>query len=182
MTAVGILIASTALESAASSGLTALPHETGGILLGFRTPDLVVVTRTLTVPDPRSSPHSYRRHRRRAQAKMAAAGTKTTPAIGYVGEWHTHPADCPPSRTDIRALAATARLSTAPVAMIVFAYRSDGALRTYGLTAAVGGICPVPAINPVDMFTVEPTFTNDTAASLEAEASEALITHRRLVD
>lgn len=173
MTAVGILITSTAVGSATTNGLAALPYETGGILLGFRTPDLVVVTRTLTVPDPRSSPHSYRRHRRRAQAQMAAAGIETTPAIGYVGEWHTHPADCPPSRTDIRALAATARLNTAPVALIVFAYRADGSLRTHGLTA-VREIWPVPAISPIHMFSVEPTVTNDTSAGLEAEATEAL--------
>lgn len=173
MTAVGILITSTAVGSATTNGLAALPRETGGVLLGFRTPDLVVVTRTLTVPDPRSSPHSYRRHRRRAQAQMAAAGIETTPAIGYVGEWHTHPADCPPSRTDIRALASTARLNPAPVALIVLAFSADGSLRNHGLTA-IREPWPVPAISPVRMFSFEPTVTNDTATSLEAEAIQAL--------
>ncbi len=173
MTAVGILITGTALDAATTDGLAALPQETGGILLGFRTPDLVVVTRALTVPDPRSSRHSYRRHRRRAQAQMAAVGLDATPAIGYVGEWHTHPADCPPSRTDIRALTATARLTTAPVALIVLAYCADRSLATHGLTA-VREPWPVPAISPVHMFSVDPTVTDDTVASLEAEAIEAL--------
>ena len=173
MTPVGIVVTDTSLDAATTDGLAALPHETGGILLGFRTPDLVVVTRALTVPDPRSSRHSYRRHRRRAQALMAASGITETPGIGYVGEWHTHPADCPPSRIDIRALAATARLTTAPVALIVLAYGADRSLAVHGLTA-VRESWPVPAVSPVHVFPVNPTVTDDTAASLEAEAAEAL--------
>ncbi len=173
MTATGILITGTALHAAITDGLAALPQETGGILLGFRTPDLVVVTRALTVPDPQSSRHSYRRHRCRAQAQMAAAGVNTTPAIGYVGEWHTHPADCPPSRTDTRALTATARLTTAPVALIVLAYRANHSVTTHGLTA-VRESWPVRAVSPVHMCAVDPTVTDDTAASLETEAIEAL--------
>ncbi len=173
MTAVGILITGTALDAATTDGLAALPQETGGILLGFRTPDLVVVTRALTVPDPHSNRHSYRRHRRRAQAQMAAAGVAATPAIGYVGEWHTHPADCPPSHTDTRALTATARLTTAPVALIVLAYRANHSVATHGLTA-VREPWPVPAVSPVHMCRVDPTVTDDTAASLEAEATDAL--------
>jgi integrative and conjugative element protein (TIGR02256 family) len=173
MTPVGILITGTALDAAITDGLAALPQETGGILLGFRTPDLVVVTRALTVPDPRSSRHSYRRHRRRAQAQMAAVGINETPGIGYVGEWHTHPADCPPSRIDIRALTATARLTTTPVALIVLAHRADQSVAVHGLTA-VREPWPVPAVSPVQLFPASPTVTDDTAASLEAEAAEAL--------
>ncbi len=169
----GILIARAALDAVLAAGEQALPVETGGILLGFRTPDLVVVTRTLTVPDPRGSRHSYRRHRRRAQAQMAAAGINETPGIGYVGEWHTHPADCPPSRIDIRALTATARLTTAPVALIVLAYRADRSVAVHGLTA-VREPWPVPAVSPVQLFSASPTVTDDTTASLEAEAAEAL--------
>ena len=173
MTAVGILITATALDAAITDGLAGLPQETGGILLGFRTPHMVVVTRTLTVPDPHSSRYSYRRHRRRAQAQMAAAGFAATPAIGYVGEWHTHPADCPPSRTDIQALTATAKLATAPVALIVLAYHADQPHRTHGLTA-VRAAWPVAAASPVRTFPAELTVTHDTATSLEAEATEAL--------
>ena len=173
MTPVGILITGTALDAATTDGLAALPQETGGILLGFRTLDLVVVTRALTVPDPRSSRHTYRRHRRRAQAQMAAAGINETPGIGYVGEWHTHPADCPPSRIDIRALTATARLTTAPVALIVLAYRADRSVAVHGLTA-VREPWPVPAVSPVQLFSASPTVTDDTTASLDAEAAEAL--------
>jgi integrative and conjugative element protein (TIGR02256 family) len=172
MTPVGILITGTALDAATTDGLAALPQETGGILLGFRTPDLVVVTRTLTVHDPRGSRHSYRRHRRRAQAQMAAAGINETPGIGYVGEWHTHPADCPPSRIDIRALMATARLTTAPVALIVLAYGTDRSVAVHGLTAVREW--PVPAVSPVQLFPASHSVTDDTAASLEAEAAEAL--------
>ena len=173
MTAVGILITATALDAAVTDGLAGLPQETGGILLGFRAPHLVVVTRTLTVPDPRSSRYSYRRQRRRAQARMAAAGLAATPAIGYVGEWHTHPVDCPPSRTDIQALIATAMLSTAPVALIVLAYRADRSPRTHGLTAVRAPWLAAP-VSSVRTFPADLTVTHDTAASLEGEATAAL--------
>jgi len=173
MTPVGILLTASALHVATTDGLAALPQETGGILLGFRTSDLVVVTQALTVADPRSNRHSYQRHRQAAQAKMAAAGINKTPGIGYVGEWHTHPLDCPPSATDIRALTATARLTTTAVALIVLAHRADRSVAIHGLTAARKP-CPVPAISPVHLYLASPTVTDDDAASLEAEAVEAL--------
>lgn len=173
--ATGLLVARGALDAALDDGRGALPKETGGILLGFRTPDLIVVTRLLTVPDPRSSRHSYRRRRRHAQAQMAAARADGAGAVGYVGEWHTHPADQPPSRTDLRALAATARLAAGPVALLVLAYPAAGPEVLHGLVA-VRQPWPIPAISPVDFFADGLTVTDDTAASLEAEAA-ALLTH-----
>lgn len=170
--AVGLVITRAAVRSAAVAGAAALPYETGGVLIGFRTPDLVVVTRTLCVPDPRSSPHRYRRDRRRAQAQMAAAGINTISPMGYVGEWHTHPADFPPSRTDERALASTARSTGQPVALMVLAYRPDGIFGLYGQTA----LCesgPVLGSRRIRIFPVAPTVTDDTTDSLEAEATEA---------
>lgn len=169
----GILVARGPLDASLDDGRAALPKETGGILLGFRTPDLVVVTRLLTVPDPRSSRHSYRRRRRHAQDQMAAARTDDAGAVGYVGEWHTHPADQPPSRTDLRALAATARLAAGPVALLVLAYPAAGPEILHGLVA-VRQPWPIPAISPVDFATGALTITDDTADSLEAEAAALL--------
>lgn len=171
---VGTLVTRTAIDSAVRDGRTALPRETGGILMGFRTPVAVVVTRMLTVPDPRSSPHSYLRRRRRAQAQMAATHTETPRVVGYVGEWHTHPEDEEPSRTDLRAIAETARLASDTVALLVLSYPATGPARVYGRVAVRRGSWPIAVMDPVDIIGKCVTITEDTAASLEAEAARAL--------
>jgi integrative and conjugative element protein (TIGR02256 family) len=167
----GILVTSMALRGADDAARAALPDETGGILLGFHTPDLIVVTRILLVPDPHSSRHSYLRHRLRAQAQMAANHTDLPSIVGYVGEWHTHPADLGPSRTDARTLGATARLAASPVALIVLAYPPTGQARTHGMVALKHASWPTATIGRIDVITSQISITNDTAASLEAEAT-----------
>ncbi|MCW2535954.1 MAG: hypothetical protein JWQ26_1653 [Modestobacter sp.] len=169
----GILIARAALDTLLTAGEESLPLETGGILLGFRAPGAIVITRALIVPDPRSSRHSYLLHGRRAQALMAAARTDAPAVVGYVGEWHTHPADMPPSRTDQRALGAAARMAAGPVALVVPAYPASGPARVHGLIATRQP-WPVPAISPVDLSRADVQVTDDTADSLEAEATTLL--------
>lgn len=168
---VGILIARSAFVAAVADGTTALPRETGGILLGFRTPENIVVTRALTVPDPSSSGHGYLRHHRRAQARMALDRGDAPIVVGYVGEWHTHPADVGPSRTDLRALGATARLAEGPVGLVVLADPAHGPAHVHGVVAVCHAIWPVAAINPVDATAARVVVTDDTAASIEAEAA-----------
>ncbi|MGY1887749.1 Mov34/MPN/PAD-1 family protein [Blastococcus sp. SYSU DS0753] len=173
----GILIARAALDTVLAAGEESLPLETGGILLGFRAPGVIVATRALVVPDPRSSRHSYLLHGRRAQALMAAARTDAPAVVGYVGEWHIHPADVPPSRTDERALGAAARMAAGPVALVVPAYPASGPVRVHGLVAARRP-WPVPAISPVDMVVTAVEVIDDTPGSLEAEATT--LTERNL--
>ncbi|MEO3922751.1 Mov34/MPN/PAD-1 family protein [Micromonosporaceae bacterium B7E4] len=166
-----ILITRQAFDATIVDGMAALPHETGGILLGFRTPSLVVVTRTVTVVDPQSSWRGYVRRHRQAQARMAIGRGDAPPVVGYVGEWHTHPADIGPSRTDLRALAAIARLAQGPVVLVVLADPAQGLSRVHGRVAICQDIWPVAAINPVRIESAEVAITEDTAASLEAEAT-----------
>ncbi|GAA0305402.1 Mov34/MPN/PAD-1 family protein [Kineococcus aurantiacus] len=172
----GILITRTALHEAATAGAAALPMETGGILLGFRTPDLVVVTRTVTVPDPRSNSRSYLRRREPAQALLNAAPmpAQDLQVVGYVGEWHTHPADSPPSRTDIQALGDTARLLDAPAALIVLTYTQAGHLANVHGLIALRDPWPIRVISPVTVNAVTPTVTDDSTTTLEAEAAHTL--------
>ncbi len=165
-----ILIARAALDVLLAAGEQALPVETGGVLLGFRAEGGVVITRSLVVPDPRSSRHSYLLHGRRAQALMTAVRDDVPSVVGYVGEWHTHPADTPPSRTDQRALGTAARLAAGLVAQLVPAFSQAGPVRLYGLVAERHP-WPVPAISPVDMVPVAVTVIDDTPDSLEAEAT-----------
>lgn len=170
-----MLIARTALDTVLDAGQQALPLEAGGIILGFRTPGTIVITRALVVPDPNGSHRSYLRHRRRAQSLMAIASADAPVVVGYVGEWHTHPADAPPSQTDRRALGAIARLAGGPVALLVPAFSGDGSVRLHGLIAQARP-WPVPAISPVHLEWADVQPVDDTPDSLEAEAA-TLVPH-----
>ena len=165
-----MLISHAALDTALDAGQQALPLETGGILLGFRTPGTIVITRALVVADPHGSHRSYLRHRHRAQSLMATASDDAPSVVGYVGEWHTHPDDAPPSHTDRRALGAIARLTAGPVALLVPAYSVTGPVRLHGLIAQTRP-WPVLAISPVHLERTDVQPVDDTPDSLEAEAA-----------
>jgi integrative and conjugative element protein (TIGR02256 family) len=167
----GILITRQVFDTTIADGTSALPNETGGILLGFRTPELIVATRAVTVADPHSTRHDYLRRHRKAQARMAIGRGDAPPVVGYVGEWHTHPACVGPSRTDLRALAAIARLAHGPVVLIVLANPTEALAQVYGRIASCQNARPVSATNTVRIDEAEVAITEVTAASLEAEAT-----------
>lgn len=167
----GILVVRAAIYDAMHAGRAVSPRETGGILLGFRTPDTVVVTRALPVPDVRSTERSYLRQRHRAHAKMAAVQRDVPSVVGYVGEWHTHPENQGPSRTDLRVIGETARFARGPVGLIVISFPTTGPARAHGRVVSRRRTWPVAIIDPVDLISSKLTITNDTADSLEAEAA-----------
>ena len=171
---VNVLVAHEAIAAAGAAGRRTLPRETGGILLGFLTPNLVVVTRVVVVDDPASSGRTYLRRLRRAQALLNAARQDAGSVVGYVGEWHTHPADQPPSPTDLRALAETARMAPSVVALLVVGYSDQGPERFHSRVASRRGVLPVAAIDMVDIECCALTITGDTTASLEQEAAALL--------
>jgi integrative and conjugative element protein (TIGR02256 family) len=80
--------------------------ETGGILVGHYQGTDVIVRRVVEVRDSRATGSAYELHSDDAQ--RALDEDKRRPAAeetdGYVGEWHSHPARLPPSKTDKRAL------------------------------------------------------------------------------
>ncbi len=89
--------------------LEALPSETGGIITGSL--DLwrrtIYVTRASAAPaDSRLSPSEFTRGRAGLRAHLDQVRRKTAGAVGYVGEWHSHPTSCSaqPSSTDCAAL------------------------------------------------------------------------------
>jgi proteasome lid subunit RPN8/RPN11 len=110
-----------AFDAMCASASAALPKETGGVLLGFRTDRGVHITGALEVPDGRATRFSYRRSHRKA-AKQLAAFLALEPAdcpVGYVGEWHSHTAPLPPSPVDIVALGSTALESGDDIVLVV---------------------------------------------------------------
>ena len=105
-----------------TAGLAALPCETGGILAGFRTEDQVVVTRAAVVPDVGSSRREYQLHKQSATEELARLKVSAAPVVGFVGDWHTHPADMPPSSIDIASLGLVARATGDLVALVVLPF------------------------------------------------------------
>lgn len=98
-----------------------LPAEAGGILLGYYENKNIVVTNALVVEGDSPSFTQYVRDDVKANALLRAFldGRASDDPIGYVGEWHSHPAPRGPSRTDISAMHAIARASDRPIALLV---------------------------------------------------------------
>jgi integrative and conjugative element protein (TIGR02256 family) len=120
-----VRIASGALTDMQTALRAALPRETGGILLGWRSSPNIVVVDALHVPDPDAAETQYlRRHGVATDALDQYLATSHNPDIGYVGEWHTHPMPSDPSITDKNSIAAAATSTDAPIAIIVLAWNS----------------------------------------------------------
>lgn len=121
--AADIKLSAEAAQAMRAAACDARPRETGGILIGWRggtTPLAITVCAALVVDDPTAGHATYLLDRDRAQAALDAYLTDhPDPDLGYVGEWHSHPAPQPPSPQDLRSLRASARLAPAPVALVV---------------------------------------------------------------
>jgi integrative and conjugative element protein (TIGR02256 family) len=99
-------------------------RETGGILLGWRSPDGIHVTSMLQVLDRRAGHTFYRRRKAPAEVLLQSALAKLAPTspVGWVGEWHTHPAPVGPSWQDRRQMRRIAKKASGPLALLVWAH------------------------------------------------------------
>lgn len=168
-----VLVPQRALDVAIAAGQAALPRETGGILLGFRTPEGLVVARFLVVEDHGSSAHSYLRRRRPAQRLLDAARRQAGAVTGYVGDWHTHPLDVRPSRADARSIAAACRDASGPVVLLVLSFIGTDLAHTYA-QAAERTHPGHPFVRSVDSTEAELEVIDDAPESLEREAATFL--------
>ncbi len=82
---------------------TAHPSETGGLLLGPRSSQRPWVTHVLEIPSTRPSPAHYVLPAGLTHPLIACA-RRGDRRLGYLGEWHVHPVDTGPSRTDGRTM------------------------------------------------------------------------------
>lgn len=130
-----IVLRKDAYETITAETAKHLPMETGGILLGYREGVNVVVTHALVVSGQGASPIKYVRNDVRANAILTGflAERAEDDPTGYIGEWHSHPASCGPSPTDVAAMRATAKTSDDPIALLVHAPGGDDAF--FGLIA-----------------------------------------------
>ncbi len=94
-------------ESARHAIITAAsashPNETGGVLLGVLTRGRPWVTTATEVPHAGATGTYYELESGAAPA-IADAMTRLDPRLGYLGEWHSHPADIGPSHLDVQSM------------------------------------------------------------------------------
>ena len=114
---------SEAYETIASETAKRLPVEAGGVLLGYREDSDLVVTHALVVESRDATTDRYVRDDRLANALLTEflAPRAVDDPIGYIGEWHSHPAPSGPSPIDVAAVRATAKVSHGPIALLVYA-------------------------------------------------------------
>jgi len=95
-------------------------HERGGLLLGWWDNGDIVIRRAVEVSDPTATSTTWTRHQHAAQQTLDQARTDLDdPQVGYVGDWHTHPARIGISPTDEAALRRVSRQYSEPTALIV---------------------------------------------------------------
>lgn len=117
----------TARATIAAAALAAQPSETGGILLGWWEDDVIVVRYAIEVLDRTATTSSWSRDEAQSQMALESAlGQHQHPWLGYVGDWHSHPAPCGPSGQDERSIRRASRSYRAPLLLLV--RRADGQL------------------------------------------------------
>lgn len=116
---------SDAAEVITAAAATAHPRETGGLLLGWWAAGLVVVRHAVEVLDPSATTNSWSRDGTDAQAALDATLDEHQHLwLGYVGDWHSHPAPCGASRQDITSIRRASRQYTEPLVLLI--YSADG--------------------------------------------------------
>jgi integrative and conjugative element protein (TIGR02256 family) len=116
------------------------PIETGGILIGFRDGVHVRVKDALEVHDP-TAPHTSYTLRAKPRETALTRYLQSLPPnslMGYVGDWHTHPADAEPSGTDRSQFLRDSFKAADILAMIVMIKTANG-WRPEGLLASSPG-------------------------------------------
>ncbi|TWS22794.1 hypothetical protein FK268_17450 [Tsukamurella sputi] len=100
-----LLLSESAQATMLGAAATAHPNETGGILIGVHTDggDPWVTCAMEIATNDRGRRH-YKIPPGITQPSVHAA-RRTDPRVGYLGDWHSHPADVGPSPTDLATLA-----------------------------------------------------------------------------
>lgn len=100
-----LLLSESAQASMTAAAAKAHPNETGGILIGVHNDGgHPWVTRAIEIATNDRGHHHYKIPSGATQPSVHAA-RRTDPRLGYLGDWHSHPADIGPSPTDLATLA-----------------------------------------------------------------------------
>lgn len=121
-----VLIAERAAGDLRRLARSAHPNETGGILLGVRTAGRPWITLAIEIPTPDRERSQYRLPAGTTTAAVRSARHED-PRLGYLGEWHSHPADVGPSPTDRATMRRLAlRSPRTGVVLIIVRHGIDG--------------------------------------------------------
>ncbi|MEB2529150.1 SAVED domain-containing protein [Kocuria rosea] len=117
-----VILQATARNTITAETRRCIPLESGGVLLGYREDRRIVVTHALVVSADIAHTNRYIRDDVQANAllRQFLASREADDPIGYIGEWHSHPAPCGPSNIDVRAIRAIASDTDSPIALIVY--------------------------------------------------------------
>jgi integrative and conjugative element protein (TIGR02256 family) len=122
-----VVISPQARDALKAAARASSEREHGGILVGYRDTHGITIDDIIEVPDATAARTRYLRRespaRRALTSYLNRSGLDET--LGYVGEWHTHPAPAPPSSTDHHAMRTMARRNGQPVALVVAALQAD---------------------------------------------------------
>jgi proteasome lid subunit RPN8/RPN11 len=100
-----VLVLSESAETAmVVAAARAHPNETGGILVGVHLDGEPWVTRAIEIATDDRGRRHYKIPSGATQPAVRAA-RRVDPRLGYLGDWHSHPADIGPSPTDLATLA-----------------------------------------------------------------------------
>jgi integrative and conjugative element protein (TIGR02256 family) len=125
----------------------AAPKETGGLLLGWWEHDSIVIETVIVLTDSAATGISWTRRETEAQKRLdVLLETNNDAYIGYVGDWHSHPAPVGASSTDLRSLVRASKQYKEPLALMI--RLSDGSLRAY--VAKRGRLGVAQLVNFVD--------------------------------
>jgi proteasome lid subunit RPN8/RPN11 len=118
-----IELSATAARAIVGATAIGLPQEVGGILLGYGQGSRTVVTDVLVLASAQPSFDRFVRDDVAANERLAEYRSRPNvdDAVGYVGEWHSHPSSVGPSAIDRAAILETARSGGREVALLVFA-------------------------------------------------------------
>ena len=102
------------------------PYETGGILLGVQTDARPWIAGVIEISTPDRGRSHYRLPRGTTTTAVRDA-RKTDPRLGYLGDWHSHPADVGPSPTDRATMRRLSlRSPRIGIVLIVVRHGADG--------------------------------------------------------
>ena len=101
--------------------LAAASHrrETGGLLLGWWDGSVPTVVDAIEVPDPTATGNRWTRQPEAAHTALAEARAHANPLVGYVGDWHSHPANVGASPRDISQIRQDSRGYPNALALVV---------------------------------------------------------------
>ena len=119
-----VLLSGPVIAELSSTARAALPNETGGLLLGWWETndevDAVIVRHAIEVPDRRATPVTWVRRPSTARTALSRALTALKhPLLGYVGDWHSHPAPCAASGRDRQSVLRTSLQYEHPVLLLI---------------------------------------------------------------